>query len=108
MQNFSRAIVGVERDVQNNKRITRIAQLRRRSNLNKNRITRIAQLALAAVAALTFAGQAEARNHSNKIILVRPEDLPELPRVPGQAMLLHYPTDGKMHLSSDQAPGAPL
>ncbi len=76
--------------------------------MNKNRITRIAQLALAAVAALTFAGQAEARNHSNKIILVRPEDLPELARVPGQAMLLHYTGDGKMHLLVEQDHGARL
>jgi len=76
--------------------------------LNKNRITRIAQLALAAVAALAFTGQAEARNHANKIILVRPEDLPELARVPGQAMLLHFTGDGKMHLLVEQDHGARL
>src|SRR5258708_11093608 len=88
--------------------MARVEQLGRRSNLNKNRTTRIAQLALAAVAALTFTGQAEARNHPNKIILVRPEDLPELARVPGQAMLLHYTGDGKMHLLLDQDHVAPL
>jgi len=76
--------------------------------LNTNRITRIAQLALAAVAALTLTGQAEARNRPNKIILVRPEDLPELARVPGQAMLLHYTGDGKMHLLVEQNHGARL
>ncbi len=76
--------------------------------MNKNRITRIAQLALAAVAALTLTGQAEARNRPNKIILVRPEDLPELARVPGQAMLLHYTGDGKMHLLVEQNHGARL
>ncbi len=76
--------------------------------MNTNRITRIAQLALAAVAALTLTGQAEARNRPNKIILVRPEDLPELARVPGQAMLLHYTGDGKMHLLVEQNHGARL
>jgi hypothetical protein len=76
--------------------------------LNKKRITRIAQLALAAVAALTLTGNAEARNHPNKIILVRPADLPELARVPGQAMLLHYTGDGKTHLYIEQNHGARL
>jgi hypothetical protein len=76
--------------------------------LNKKRITRIAQLALAAVAALTLTGDAEARNHPNKIILVRPADLPELARVPGQAMLLHYTGDGKTHLYIEQNHGARL
>jgi hypothetical protein len=92
----------------NKKRIVRIARLRRRSNLNKKRITRIAQLALAAVAALTLTGRAEARNHANKIILVRPADLPELARVPGQAMLLHYTGDGRTHLYIEQNHGARL
>jgi len=77
--------------------------------LNKYQITRIAPLALAAVAALTFAGHAEARNHpSNKIILVRPTDLPELARVPGQAMLLHHTGDGRTHLLIEQNHGARL
>src|SRR5258708_8083752 len=98
----------MEREVLNKKRIVTIAQLARRSNLNTNRITRIAQLALAAVAALTLSGQAEARNHPNKIILVRPEDLPELAPVPGQAMLLHYTGDRNMHLLVEQDHGARL
>jgi hypothetical protein len=76
--------------------------------LNKKRITRIAQLALAAVAALTLTGHAEARNRPNKIILVRPDELPELARVPGQAMLLHYTGDGKTHLYVEQNHGARL
>ena len=77
--------------------------------MNRKEVIRIAQLTLAAVAALTLAGHAEARNHpSNKIILVRPEDLPELARVPGQAMLLHYTGDGKMHLLVEQDHGARL
>jgi hypothetical protein len=93
----------------NKKRIGRIAQLERRSNLNKNQITRIAQLSLTAVAALTLAGNAEARNHpSNKIILVRPADLPELARVPGQAMLLHATGDGRTHLYIEQNHGTRL
>jgi hypothetical protein len=77
--------------------------------MNKNQITRIAQLTLTAVTALTLAGHAEARNHpSNKIILVRPADLPELARVPGQAMLLHATGDGRTHLYIEQNHGAQL
>ena len=98
----------VEREVPNKERIVRIAQLTRRNNLNKKAITRIAELALAAVAVLTLTGHAEARNHPNKIILVRPEDLPELARVPGQAMLLHATGDGKTHLYIEQNHGARL
>jgi hypothetical protein len=78
-----------------------------RSALNKKRIVRIAQLTLAAVAALILTGNAEARNHpSNKIILVRPTELPELARVAGQAMLLHETGDGRTLLYIEQDHGA--
>ena len=77
--------------------------------MNTKQITRIAQLALTAVAALTLAGHAEARNHpSNKIILVRPADLPQLARETGQAMLLHATGDGRTHLYIEQNHGARL
>ena len=77
--------------------------------MNKKRTARIAQLTLTAVAALTLAGNAEARNHpSNKIILVHPAELPELARVPGQAMLLHYTGDGRTHLYIEQNHGTRL
>jgi hypothetical protein len=77
--------------------------------LNKNQITRIVQLTLTAVATFTLGGNAEARNHpSSKIIVVRPADLPELARVPGQAMLLHATGDGRMHLYVEQNDGARL
>jgi hypothetical protein len=77
--------------------------------MDRKQITRIAQLSLAAVAALTLAGQAEARNDaSNKIILVRPTELPELARVPGQAMLLHATGDGRTHLYIEQNHGTQL
>jgi len=105
---FATQEVGMEHEVfLNKKRIVGIAQLERRSNLNKNQINRIAQLTFTAVAALTLAGHAEARNHpSNKITLVRPADLPELARVPGQAMLLHATGDGRTHLYIEQNHGA--
>ena len=77
----------------NKQRIVRIAQIEGRSTLNKKRITRFAKLTLTAIAALTFAGYAEARNHP-KIIVTRPADLPELARKRGQAMLLHATGDG--------------
>jgi hypothetical protein len=77
--------------------------------MNRKEVIRIAQLTLAAIAALTLAGHAEARNHpSNKIILVRPTELPELAREPGQAMLLHATGDGRTHLFIEQNHGARL
>jgi hypothetical protein len=53
-------------------------------------------------------GHAAARNRPSKIIFVRPTELPELARVPGQAMLLHYTGDGKTHLCIEQNHGARL
>jgi len=77
--------------------------------MNRNQITRIAQLTLTAVAALTLAGHAEARNYpSKKVIVVRPSDLPELARVTGQAMLLHATGDGRTLLYIEQNEGAQL
>lgn len=75
--------------------------------MNQNRIVRIAQLTLAAVAALTITGQAEARNHPN-IIVVRPTDLPELAQKPGEAMLLHVTNYGRTLLYIEQNHGAQL
>jgi hypothetical protein len=78
--------------------------------MNKKRIIRIAQLTLTAVAALTFTGYAQARNHhsSDKIIVVRPAELPELARVAGQAMMLHDTLDGRTLLYVEQNHGARL
>jgi hypothetical protein len=74
--------------------------------MNTKQITRIAQLALAAAAALTLSGAAEARNRP--IILVRPTQLPELAQVPGQAMILHATNDGRTLLYVEQNDGARL
>jgi hypothetical protein len=77
--------------------------------MNRKQIIRIAQLTLTAVAALTLAGHAEARNYpSKKVTVVRPSDLPELARVTGQAMLLHATGDGRTHLYIEQNQGAQL
>jgi hypothetical protein len=77
--------------------------------MNTKQIIRIAQLTFAAAAALTLSAYAEAKNHpSNKIIVVRPADLPELARVPGQAMLLHETGDGRTLLYVEQNHGARL
>jgi hypothetical protein len=77
--------------------------------MNRKQIIRIAQLTLTAVAALTLAGHAEARNYpSKKVIVVRPSNLPELARVTGQAMLLHATGDGRTHLYIEQNQGAQL
>ena len=76
--------------------------------MNKKRIIRIAQLTLTAVVALIFTGHAEARNHhsSDKVIVVRPADLPESARVTGQAMMLHDTMDGRALLYIEQNHGA--
>jgi hypothetical protein len=78
--------------------------------MNKKRIIRIAQLTLTAVATLTFTGYAQARNHhsSDKIIVVRPAELPELARVAGQAMMLHDTLDGRTLLYVEQNHGTRL
>ncbi len=76
--------------------------------MNTKRIIRIAQLTLAAAAALTLTASADAKNRPNKIIVVRPTDLPELARVPGEAMILHATGDGKTHLYVEQNNGARL
>jgi hypothetical protein len=78
--------------------------------MNKKRIIWIAQLTLTAVVALIFTGHAEARNHhsSDKIIAVRPGDLPELARMTGQAIMLHDTMDGRTLLYIEQNHGARL
>src|SRR6266849_9179153 len=76
--------------------------------MNTNQVIRIAQLALAAVAALTVTGRADARSHSNKLIVVRPAELPELAQGPGQAMTLHATGDGRTILYIEQNHGARL
>jgi hypothetical protein len=77
--------------------------------VKRKQIIRIAQLTVATVAAFTLTGQAEARNErSHKIIVVSPADLPELARVPGQAMILHATGDGRTLLYVEQNHGARL
>lgn len=76
--------------------------------MHKKRIIRIAQLILAAAAALTLTASADAKNRPNKIVVVRPSDLPELSRVFGEAMILHSTGDGKTHLYIEQNNGARL
>src|SRR5258708_14123954 len=76
--------------------------------MNKKRIIRIARLTLAAAAALTLTASADATNRPNKIIVVRPTDLPELARVPGEAMILHATGDGRTLLYVEQNHGARL
>jgi hypothetical protein len=77
--------------------------------MNRNQIIRIALITLTAVAAITLTGTAEARNHpSDKIILVRPSNLPDLARQTGEAMLLDQTRNGKTLLYIEQDQGARL
>jgi hypothetical protein len=75
--------------------------------VNKKQIIRIAQLTLAGAAALTLTGKAEAGNRP-AIIVEHPADLPELARVPGEAMLLHATNDGRTFLYIEQNYGGRL
>src|SRR5713226_9529701 len=69
----------------------------------------MAQIGVAAAAALTLTGRAEAAgDRASKIIVERPEQLPELARVPGEAMLLHAADDGRTFLYIEQKEGARL
>jgi hypothetical protein len=92
----------------NKKRIVRIAQLERRSTLNKKEIIQIARSTLAVAAVLTMTGYAAARKRPNKIIVVRPTELPELAGMPGQAMMLRATGDGRTLLYVEQNDGAQL
>lgn len=85
-----------------------MSQPERRSTLNKKQMIRIARLTLTAAAALTMTGYAAARNRSSKIVLVKPTELPELARVPGQAMMLHAKGDGRTLLYVEQNNGTRL
>ena len=77
--------------------------------MNKKQIIRIAELTLTAVAAFTLTANAEAMNHrSNKIIIMRPTDLPELARGTSEAMLLNATGDGRTFLYIEQNDGARL
>jgi hypothetical protein len=88
--------------------MVRIAQFERRSTLNKKQMMRIARLTLVVAGALTMTGYAEARNGSNKIVLVSPAELPELARATGQAMTLHTTADGRTLLYVERNDGARL
>lgn len=76
--------------------------------MNRNQVIRATQLTVAAVAAFTLTGQAEAKSHANRIIVERPAQLPELAQVPGQAMMLHPTGDGRTILYIEQNQGARL
>lgn len=75
--------------------------------MNRKQIIRIAEVMLATAAAVTLTGAAEART-SSRIIVVRPTQLPELARMPGQAMLLRETADGRALLYIEQNDGAQL
>ncbi len=76
--------------------------------MNTKQMIRIARLTLTAAVALTMTGYAAARNRSSKIVLVKPTELPELARVPGQAMMLHAKGDGRTLLYVEQNNGTRL
>lgn len=76
--------------------------------MNKKRVIRIARLTLASAAALTMNANAAARNHSGKVVLVSPAQLPELARVTGQAMALHTTGTGRTFLYIEQNDGTRL
>ena len=76
--------------------------------MNRNQVLRITQLTLGVVAAFTLTGQADARSRADRVVVVRPAELPELAQVPGQAMALHATGDGRTLLYIEQNHGARL
>ncbi|MCU1341727.1 MAG: hypothetical protein JWN92_1150, partial [Candidatus Acidoferrum typicum] len=77
--------------------------------MNRKKIVRTALLTLTAVGAFTLTGAAEGGKHpSNKIILVRPTNLPEPARQTGEAMLLDQSRNGRTLLYIEQDQGARL
>jgi len=76
--------------------------------MNRNQVLRITQLTLGVVAAFTLTGQADARSRADRVVVVRPAQLPELAQVPGQAMALHATGDGRTLLYIEQNHGARL
>ena len=85
-----------------------MSQPERRSTLSKKQMIRIARLSLAVAAVLTMTGHAAASSRPNKIMVVRPTELPELARVPGQAMVLHETGYGTTLLYVEQNDGTRL
>src|SRR6266403_1151560 len=82
--------------------------MERKTIMNRNQVFRITQLTLAVVAAVTLTGQADARSRADRVVVVRPAELPELAQVPGQAMTLHATGDGRTILYIEQNHGARL
>ena len=76
--------------------------------MNRNQVLRITQLTLGVVAAFTLTGQADARSRADRVVVVRPAELPELAQVPGQAMALHATGDGRTLLYIEQNHGTRL
>ena len=76
--------------------------------MNRNQVLRITQLTLGVVAAFTSTSQADARSRADRVVVVRPAELPELAQVPGQAMALHTTGDGRTLLYIEQNHGTRL
>src|SRR5258708_39981622 len=76
--------------------------------MNRNQVIRVTQLTVAAVAAFTLTGQAEAKSHGNRIIVESPAQLPELAQAPGQAKTLQATGGGRKDLYIEQNKGARL
>jgi hypothetical protein len=82
--------------------------MERKTIMNRNQVFRTTQLTFAVVAALTLTGQADARSRADRVVVVRPAELPELAQVSGQAMTLHATGDGRTILYIEQNHGARL
>jgi hypothetical protein len=69
---------------------------------------RFRQAAMAIVASSIAAGSTVEAYPSNNLVFVAPTDLPELARLPGDAMFLHEVRDGRTVLYVEQNQGAQL
>src|SRR5258707_15766446 len=70
--------------------------------MNTNQVFGITQLTLAVVAAFTLTGQADARSRTDRVVVVRPAELPELAQVPDKARTVHATSYGRTILYIEQ------
>src|ERR1700722_6067062 len=78
--------------------------------MKTTKAVRLENIAIAAVTGLllTLPVQAEIKSHSGKLVVEQPADLPEMARIPGQALFLCGAENGETYLYVEQQNGARL
>ena len=78
--------------------------------MKTTKAVRFGNIAIAALTGLllTLPVRAEIKSHSANLIIVQPADLPEMARIPGQALFLYQAGDGETYLYVEQQNGLRL